>query len=66
VNIYDLLEYAKKWTADPDTAGILKRFGKVKGLRNYSKKNGLIYPKHAAKEQGALRCMLRPLFRGNF
>ncbi|KAA8906300.1 hypothetical protein FN846DRAFT_949050 [Sphaerosporella brunnea] len=62
VNIYDLLEYARKWALDRDTAGTLKRFGNVKELANYSKARKRIYPRDEAKGQGALRFMLRVLF----
>jgi hypothetical protein len=57
-----LLEYARKWAADSDTAGELRRFESVKKLAKYSKDKGLIYPKNKAKKQGALRFLLRGLF----
>jgi hypothetical protein len=57
-----LLEYARKWAADPDTAGELRRFKSVNKLANYSKNKRLIYPKNEAKGQGALRFLLRGLF----
>jgi hypothetical protein len=59
-----LLEYARKWAADPDTAGELRRFKSVNKLANYSKNKRLIYPKNKAKKQGALRFLLRGLFVG--
>jgi hypothetical protein len=57
-----LLEYARKWAADPDTAGELRRFKSVKKLAKYSDNEDLIYPKKGAKKQGALRFLLRGLF----
>jgi hypothetical protein len=40
----------------------LKKFADVRALAKYSKKHKKIYPKERAKQQGAVKFMLRGLF----
>ncbi|KAF8244949.1 hypothetical protein K440DRAFT_635592 [Wilcoxina mikolae CBS 423.85] len=71
VNIFDLRDYEQVFRSrnegSNETPGNvpvalkLELFPTVKALAKYSKKNGKIYPKKAAKVQGALRFMLRRL-----
>ena len=64
VNIFDLVAHERLFRKDPETPmELLKRFKNVKTLARYSKETDKIYPRDLAKRQGALKFMLRHLFK---
>jgi len=63
VNIYDLEHYDRLLESGCGDGAVLRRFTTVKELSKYSKKEKKIYPLEEAKEKGALKLMLRGLFR---
>lgn len=68
VNIFDLLEYHKAYErCQGQVVNLvpLRKFATVKALAEYSMDNDYekVYPRKQAKKQGALKFMLRKLFR---
>ncbi|KAF8244306.1 hypothetical protein K440DRAFT_663562 [Wilcoxina mikolae CBS 423.85] len=60
VNIFDLLQHERAVQRGEKVQ--LMKFPDVRALAKYSKKHKKIYPKARAKQQGAVRFMLRGLF----
>lgn len=58
INIFEFINHLRLGK------GTLKRFPSLQRLSAYSYENGLVFPKHAAKQSEVLKFLLQPLRAG--